>query len=60
MYDKQTIERKLEELLNECLEGANQDGAIKRLTYNEDEETCTVVLSTHIVEEDDYIGFQGY
>jgi hypothetical protein len=60
MYNKEKIENELKRLLDECLENANQDGAIKSLVYNEEDETCTVVLSTHIVEEDDYIGFQVY
>lgn len=60
MYDKEKIENALKELLDDCLESANQDGAIKSLVYNEKDETCTVTLSTCIVEEDNYIGFQGY
>lgn len=60
MYSKEKIEEELEKLLDECMENVNQEGAIKSLTYNEKDETCTVVLSTHIVEEDDFIGFQVY
>lgn len=59
-YSKEEIESKLKELLNELLESGKQDGSIIDLTYDESEEQCYVTLSVHIVEEDDYVGFQGY
>jgi len=58
--DKQFIEEQLEEILNECLESYNQDGSIESLTYDENTQKCTVILSTHFVPEDNYIGFSGY
>lgn len=59
-YSKEEIEKRLRSLLGECLESMNQESAIEKLEYNEETEKCTVTLSTHIVEEDDYIGFEGY
>lgn len=59
-YTKQKIEESLIDLLDDLLRGGNQEGSIISLNYDEETELCTVVLSTHIVEEDDYIGFQGY
>lgn len=60
MLSKEKIEAELKLTLNECLQSENQDGAIKSFIYNEEDKTCTVVLSTNIVEEDNYIGFKGY
>lgn len=54
------IEAALYEMLNECLEGANQDGSILELKYDPESKTCTVKLTVEIIEEDNYIGFQGY
>jgi len=54
---KEKIEKTLYEMLDELLEGGNQDGAIESLTYDEKTNTCTVKMSVHIVEEDEYIGF---
>jgi hypothetical protein len=60
MKTKIEKEEILSELLNECLRSANQDGSIVSLQVNPDGQTCTVVLSVIEVEEDDYVGFQGY
>ena len=57
---KEAIEQALVELLDELLENGNQDGAIKGLSYDPETELATVTMSTCIVEEDNYIGFQGY
>ena len=59
-YTKGEIESMLHSMLYDLLSSYNQEGAIKSFKYNEERETCTIELSTHIVEEDDYIGFDGY
>ena len=59
-YSKEQIEKNLTELLEECLSSANQDGAIISLNYDEETELCVITMATSIIEEDDYIGFQGY
>lgn len=59
-YTKGEIERRLHNLLYELLESGNQEDAIISLTYNEQSEECTIKMRTHIVEEDDYIGFNCY
>jgi hypothetical protein len=59
-YTKEEIENSLRELLYDCLSTANQESAIKTLSYNEETHECTIVMSTHINEEDNYIGFEGY
>jgi hypothetical protein len=60
MLPKAEIEAKLKDLLNDCLSSANQDGSIISLELDESGETCTVKMNVTIVEEDDYIGFEGY
>jgi hypothetical protein len=47
-------------MLYDMLSDYNQESAILNLVYDDKTETCNVVLSVHIVEEDDYIGFDGY
>ena len=59
-YTKQEIETALKDLLSECLSSFNQESAIVSFEYDPDSEQVNVVLNTHIVEEDDYIGFEGY
>lgn len=59
-YSKERIEESLKDLLYESLEGTNQEDGIIDLEYDEETGRCYVTLSTHIVEEDDYIGFSGY
>ena len=59
-YTKAEIEEKLKDLLNDCLSSANQDGTIISLELDKNRETCTVKLNVIIVEDDDYIGFNGY
>lgn len=59
-YTKKEIEERLHDMLYELLSGGNQESAIISLEYDEETETCTVKLTTHIEEEDDYIGFDSY
>lgn len=59
-YTKEQIETALKDLLYDLLSYGNQESAIISLEYDEVEEVCNVKLRTHIVEEDDYIGFDGY
>ena len=59
-YAKKEVEAKLKDLLNDCLSSANQDGSIISLEVDDELETCTVKMNVTIVEEDDYIGFEGY
>lgn len=59
-YTKQEIETRLNRMLYDMLSDYNQESAILNLVYDPKTETCNVVLSVHIVEEDDYIGFDGY
>ena len=57
---KATVEAVLTEMLDELLEYGNQDGSILDIEYDEKTETCNVKMSVVIVEDDNYIGFQGY
>jgi hypothetical protein len=57
---KETVENVLNELLDDCLGSMNQDGTIQKLDFDPKTETVTVTLSTHFVEDDNYIGFAGY
>lgn len=54
------IKNNLTELLKECLETANQDGGIKSVSFDRENEEFTVVFNVFEVEEDDYIAFEGY
>lgn len=57
---KEVVEAALKNMLDECLESMNQDGSVRSLEYDPETQTCTVKMTVHIVEEDEYIGFQGY
>lgn len=59
-YTKEEIEKTLTEMLRECLESYNQESALVSLEYDSDSGQAIVVLDTCIIEEDDYIGFEGY
>lgn len=59
-FTKEQIETRLKDMLYELLSGGNQEGSIISLDYDEESETCTVKLTVCQVEEDDYVGFQGY
>lgn len=59
-YTKEQIESSLKELLRECLESANQESAIVSLDYDPDIKQVNIVMNACIIEEDDYIGFEGY
>jgi hypothetical protein len=53
------IEKELTSMLKECLEGINQEGGVKKTTYNSDDNTFTVVLDV-VFEDDELLGFEGY
>lgn len=59
-YTKEQIETTLVDLLYDLLSYGNQESAIISLEYDDVEKVCNVKLRTHIVEDDDYIGFDGY
>ena len=59
-YTKEEIESRLKELLYDLLSYGNQEGSILSLNYNEKKQECNVTLTVNIIEEDDYIGFDGY
>lgn len=59
-YTKKEIESRLKNMLDECLESYNQDGSIISIVYDPEKNECTVKLNVYIVEEDNYVGFQGY
>jgi len=59
-YSKEIIEERLKDILYECLSNANQESGLISLEYDEENEECNVKLSVCIVEEDDYVGFDGY
>ena len=60
MKTKKEIEEILTNLLYDCLQSANQEDAIISLKYDEKNNEAIVRLSVHIVEEDNYVGFNGY
>lgn len=57
---KTNIERSLKKLLSECLETYNQESGLISLEYDPVTETCIAKLNVVIIEEDEYIGFDGY
>lgn len=59
-YTKEEIEKRLLNLLEESLRSTAQESSVISLTYDEKTKECSIKLNTHIVEEDDYIGFDGY
>lgn len=59
-YTKEEIEKGLKDRLYNILSDYNQESSIISLKYNKESETCTIELTVHIVEEDNYIGFDGY
>jgi hypothetical protein len=59
-YTKEEIKERLHDLLYDCLSTQYQESAIISLDYDEETEECIVKLCTHIVEEDDYVGFDSY
>lgn len=55
------IKRQLLELLDFALEGVNQSCCNPEVTSIDKERgRCTVELDLVIVEEDEYVGFEGY
>jgi hypothetical protein len=59
-YTKEEIEKGLKDSLYNILSDYDQESSIISLKYNEESGTCTIELTVHIVEEDNYIGFDGY
>jgi hypothetical protein len=59
-YSKEEIEERLSYLMREVLSSSNQEGGIISLETDLDKMEATVKLNIVIVEEDDYIGFDGY
>lgn len=57
---KEAIEKQLKDMLHEMLRSYNQEDSIISLEYDETSQECTVKMTVHIVEEDNYIGFSGY
>jgi hypothetical protein len=57
---KEKAEEELYDMLHEALRSFNQEDGIQSLTVDVDKETCTVVLSVVEVDDDNYIGFDGY
>jgi len=51
---------RLTDLLNECLESANQEHSFEVTSIDMDNLKFNVSFNIVIVEEDNYIGFQGY
>lgn len=62
--EKDKIEKQLKDLLYDMLRDYNQEGALISLKVDDykfdDEITCTIKMNVTIVEEDDYVGFDGY
>lgn len=60
MNDKKEVEKQLTDLLNDCLESANQEYSFKVTSVDLVNMKFNVSFNIVVVEEDDYIGFQGY
>ena len=58
--DAQEVEDTLRNLLNECLESMNQGYSFTVINTDLDRMKFTVEFDIVTVEEDRYIGFQGY
>lgn len=62
-YTKEEVIKRITEQLDDCLEYQNAevlDWRDKILDVNLQEQTITIKLHFHIVEEDDYIGLGCY
>jgi len=59
-FSKEEIEKRLKDMLHEMLRTQYQEDSIISLTYDEEKNECLVRMTVNIVEEDDYIGFNGY
>jgi len=55
-----TVKKKLTNLLNECLESANQERSFNVVETNLETGKFVVEFDIVEVEEDNYIGFKGY
>ncbi|HRZ18747.1 MAG TPA: hypothetical protein P5136_01705 [Methanofastidiosum sp.] len=60
MYTKEEVTQQLTDLLNECLEGANQEYSFRVIDTDLVAMKFTVEFNIVINEDDNYIGFQGY
>ena len=58
--NEETVKTSLTYFLNECLESANQDGSFEVTSVDLKNMKFNVSFNIVVVEEDDYIGFQGY
>ena len=59
-YTKEEIEERLTDMLYDLLSRGNQEDAIISLDYDEETKECIIKMRTHIVERDDYVGFNCY
>lgn len=63
-YLKKLGEKKVSELLgdllNECLEGANQDGSFKVVKVDLEKQKMVVEFDIAVYQPDKYVGFRGY
>lgn len=57
---EEIVKNKLTDLLNECLESMNQEYSFKVKSVDLENMKMNVDFEIIIVEEDEYIGFQGY
>lgn len=60
MTDAGEIKASLTQLLDECLEGMNQENSFKVTGIDLNTMKLSVDFDIVIVEEDDYVGFAGY
>lgn len=56
----ETTKATLKNLLNNCLESANQENSFEIINLDMTNKKLTVVFDVVEVEEDNYIGFAGY
>jgi len=59
-YTKVSAKAALTNLLNECLESMNQERSFEVKNIDLKKMKFTVEFNIVIVDDDDYIGFQGY
>lgn len=57
---KHAIAQSLHDMLYEALRGINQEGGIQAYTYDHEKKEFNVTFSVVEIEEDNYIGFDGY
>lgn len=59
MRKESEIVDSLADLLNECLETANQEDSFEILSFDKDRMKLIVEFNVVSIEDDDYIAFQG-